>query len=109
MKLAKLNPGDHCRNDYGEGKGMGKTAVTEPVLVRDVEVKGDHIEVWKYRKHCQCKGQTPSRHRGRAELPKGGPHEGMRDYGGHLLRDRPMRRSTPRCLTDMRFSCAQER
>jgi len=56
IELAKLDPGDDCCDDYGEQKGVGKAAVTEPVVVGDVEVEGDHIEVWEHGEHCERKG-----------------------------------------------------
>ena len=73
--------------------------MTEPVVVGDVEVEGNHIEVREHGEDCERKGEAPAGNRGRADLPKGGSHEGMRDDGGHWLRDRFVRASTPRCLT----------
>jgi len=86
-KRAKLDPCDNGGNDDGEEKGVEEAAVAEPVFVGDVEVESNHIEVWKHRKNHEGKDKAPARNHRWAELPKGGPYEGMRDDGRHKLSD----------------------
>jgi hypothetical protein len=74
---------------------MGKAAVTERVGVRNLELEGDHVEVWKHGEQRQREGEAPTGHWRRGELPESGSHERMCDDGGHEVVGSLLRGWTP--------------